>query len=320
MHDKTKPLMYWNQEGKEGKILFVVFYTQKCKWAKCVGCNLHHISSEEHVTFRDIIAQIDYVIEQEDFSKIDKLIISNNGSMLDEDTFSTTALMYLVLKLNLDYPNVKYITMETRPEYVDIEELEILKRALLEGNDETELELAIGFEAFNNTIRNDKFKKGLSLETFGKMVEMVSKYNYSLKCYFMLKPVAGISTEEAITDIHDAVTYLNAMSMAFDVKINMHLNPTYVAKNTELEKQFNAGEFTPPTLVDVARAVYYAKDIENDKFSIYVGLNDEGLAVEGGSFIRENDAWNISQLEHFNRTQDFDAIDSIIFFDELNNK
>lgn len=311
--DPTRPAQYWFQKSHEGDILFVVFYTQACQWSRCRGCNLPSLSSEDHVSYRDIMAQIDYLIHYSkiDLSGIDKIIISNNGSVLDQRTFSTTALLYFVAMLNIHCTNATKITIETRPEYVDLAELEIIDRALKEGNHKTELELAIGFEAYDDTIRNDKFDKGLSFEVFEAFVKKIAQYNFSIKCYFMLKPVAGISTQESISDIHKALTYINGIAELYQIDINVHINPTYVAEGTELEAAFNNDEYTPPTLLDVATAVYPGR-LMSDHTSIYIGLDDEGLAVDGGYFIRPGDEEILEELRVFNLTQDYDIISKII--------
>ena len=44
---------------------------------------------------------------------------------------------------------------------------------------------------------------------------------------------------------------------------------------------------------------------------MFVGLSDEGLAVEGGSFVREKEEYLVEKLEQFNRTQDYDILDRI---------
>ncbi len=308
----NRPVDLWTQESNEGKILFVVFYTQACRWQRCVGCNFHDNASKDHITYEHIINQIDYVFDNIDSTGVNKVIISNGGSILDEATFSTTALIYLVAKLNMKHQHIKIISIESRLEYIDIEELTILKRALLEGNSETELEIGIGFEAFDDDIRNKKFDKGLDKDDFIDFLFMVSGFKYSVKCYFMLKPVPGITDEEAIADIQQAIGFLDKLSKQFNVKINMHLNPTYVAKGTKLVESFEKGEFVPPTLYDVAESIIPAKNLDNENFTIYIGLSDEGLAVEGGSFIREGDEDWVELFEKFNKTQDYDIVDDIL--------
>lgn len=312
-HDENIPAQMWFQNSDEGLVLFIVFYSQACRWSRCLGCNLPSKVSQFHVSYKALIAQINYVFSDpevvEQRKEIRKVIISNNGSVLDQETFSSTALMYLMAQLNLHLPNLAVLSIETRPEYVDVEELEFLARALKEGDTPTELELAIGFEAFDGYIRNDVFFKGLRLVVFENFIKKVAHYKYRIKCYFMQKPVPGMTDEEAVHDIKKAIDYLKRISEKYGVKINMHLNPTYVAFGTPLEQSFKKGEYIPPKLIDVAKAVMHAK---GKSISIFVGLYDEGLAVEGGSFIRPGDEEIVKKLEEFNKSQDFSILSKIL--------
>ncbi len=311
-HDPCKPAEFWFQESNEGLILFVVFYTMACRWSQCLGCNLPSKMSVTHIDFISIMAQVDdlfsnpTILAQKD--AIRKVIISNNGSVLDEVTFSSTALMYLIAKLNIHLVNMSVLSIETRPEFVDLAELEFIDRALKEGDTPGELEVCIGFEAFDDNIRNNFFRKGLPLETFEELVAKIAPYKYHLKCYFMLKPVPGISDAQAVEDIHQAIDYLADMGQKHDVNINMHLNPTYVATGTVLEKEFKKGNYSPPLLLDVARAARKARD---KNISVFLGLSDEGLAVPGGSFIRDGDEPLVQELERFNRTGDYSLLDKL---------
>ncbi|NNG01958.1 MAG: hypothetical protein HKM93_21405 [Desulfobacteraceae bacterium] len=311
-HDKSRPAQWWFQESDEGLILFVVFYTQACRWSRCLGCNLPSQVSRTHVDYTAIIAQVDFLMTDPGIAKrrerIRKVIVSNNGSVLDEDTFSSTALMYLIAQLNLNMPNLSVLAMESRPEYVDTAELEFISRALAEGDTPTHLEIAIGFEAFDNHIRNNVFDKGLSLESFEELLSKMAPYGFHLKSYFMQKPVPNMSDEDAVTDIRDAIDYLSRVGKQEGVRINMHLNPTYAAVGTVLETAFKQGKFTPPRLVDVIRAAQHAKGKD---LSVFVGLSDEGLAIPGGSFLDTGGKHLLAPLEQFNRNQDFNILDGL---------
>lgn len=311
-HDETRPYQMWFQESDEGIVLFIVFYSQTCRWSRCLGCSLPSAMSLRHIPYRSIMAQVDSVLADEAVicrqESIRKVIVSNNGSVLDQATFSSTALMYFLARLNMRMPGLATLTLETRPEYVDFAELEFIARALAEGDTPRQLELAIGFEVFDDSIRNEVYHKGLKIETFEKLVRDVAPYGYRLKCYFMQKPVPAMTDEQAVADIHHAIDYLGRMAAEHGVTINMHLNPTYVTAGTILEGAFRRGEYVPPTLPDVARAARHAR---GKPLSIYIALFDEGLAVEGGSFRRPGDETAAAQLDEFNRTQNYDLLDAV---------
>ena len=259
------------------------------------------------------MAQVDHVFSSAEIQnrsdEIDKIIVSNNGSVLDEETFSSTALMYLIAMINLHVPGVSVVSLETRPEYVDLEELEFISRALQEASTPAQLELAVGFEAFDDHLRNDVFDKGLSLRVFEEFLEKVARFGFRLKCYFMQKPVPELTDSQAIQDIHRAIDYLHRMACQYHLDINMHLNPTYVARGTPLETAFEKGAYTPPELSDVARAALHAQDKE---LSVFIGLSDEGLAVPGGSFSRKGQEGLIAEMERFNRTGDYSILTAIV--------
>jgi hypothetical protein len=307
--DPTIPAQWWFQREADGAVLFAVFYTRACRWNRCVGCNLPAVSSLHHVHYRDLMAQVDRLFGLEEVkaraAEIHKLVVSNNGSVLDQVTFPTTALFYLLARINTELPRLDVLSIETRAEYVEWDELSYIARALSERDRPGVLELAIGFEAFDDEIRNKAFRKGLSLETFEQLVNLMSLHRYRLKCYFMLKPVVGMTDDEAVADVCRGIDYLHEQAVRSGVSINMHLNPTYVAHGTRLAEAFARGMYRPPTLQDVARAALHAR---GKQISVYLGLFDEGLAVPAGSFLRPGDEQLRERLEEFNRTQCFDLL------------
>jgi radical SAM enzyme (TIGR01210 family) len=311
-HDERVPAQMWFQESDEGLFLFIVFYTLACRWSRCLGCCLPSKMSLAPVSYKALMAQVDAVFFDpavlDRSASIRKVILSNNGSVLDQVTFSSTALMYLLARVNLHVPNLDVLTIETRPEYVEMAELEFIARALAEGETRTQLEIAIGFEVFDDRIRNEVYHKGLEKSTFEQLARDVAPYGYRLKCYFMQKPVPGMTDGEAIADIQNGIDYLSHVAAERRIAINMHLCPTYVASGTMLEDAFRKGQYAPPRLQDVARAALHAR---GKNVSIYIGTFDEGLAVEGGSFVRPGDAVSVAELERFNRTQDFDILRAV---------
>ncbi len=311
--DPSKVHEYFFQESEEGLILFVIFYTLACRWNLCTGCNLPSVSSSRHIGYRDLMKQVDGLFADPEIKKrlpeIKKCIFSNNGSMLDEETFSSTALVYLLALCNMHLPELRTVTLETRIEYVDLEELEFLSRVLKEGDQHPDLELAIGFEAFDDEIRNKHFLKGMTLNRFEEFVEKVAPYKFHLKSYFMQKPVTEISDEEAYEDICKAIDYLSSIADKYQVEMNMHLNPTYAARGTKLAADFVAGKYTPPTLRDTARAVLHS---EGKSITVFVGLSDEGLAINGGSFLSHDEPEYLKALENYNETGNYTDLKKLL--------
>ena len=311
-HDASRPAQWWFQESDEGLVLFVVLYTQACRWSKCLGCNLPSRSSLHHVGFRAVIQQVDHLLASRAVAaragELRKVIVSNNGSVLDEHTFPTLALMYLITQICLQWPTVRTLCLETRPEYVDWEEMEWLARALAEKETPGEVELAVGFEAYDEHVRNGVMQKGLHLTIFESMVEKMARYGFRLKCYVMQKPGPSMRAAAGGADVQASIQYLAELAASSGIHINVHLNPTYVAGGTRLEEAFVAGRWGPPTLVDVARAVLAA---EGTPLSVFVGLSDEGLAVPGGSFVRPGDERAVELLETFNRNGDYALVRAV---------
>lgn len=311
-HNPTRPALVFFQQTPDGDTLFVVFYTQACRWSRCTGCNLPSVMSARHIGFVPLMAQVDFLFRQPDIRHrapgLRKVIVSNNGSVLDEQTFSSTALMYLIASLNRHLPHLAVLTLETRAEYVDEAELEFIARALREGETPTRLELAIGLEAFDDHIRNAVFQKGLELTRLEVLCGQLARHGFELKCYLMQKPVATMSDADAIRDVEQAIDYLSHLATRHRLRVNLHLNPTYAAAGTPLEQALRAGRFTPPTLRDVARATLHA---EGKPISVFLGLSDEQLACSGGSFLRPGEEQLVALLEQFNRTQDFDLVRNV---------
>ena len=60
-HPSELPAQMWFQQSDEGQVLFLVFYSQACRWSRCVSCNLPSLMSRSHIGFRSLMAQVDHV-------------------------------------------------------------------------------------------------------------------------------------------------------------------------------------------------------------------------------------------------------------------
>lgn len=313
-----EPIMFFFQESVEGLVLFIVYRTLPCVFNGCTFCRLPGTSTLREVNFRHVMNQTRYVMTHPDvvprLDEIQKLIISNQGSILDQRTFDQLALMDLIAQGEYNFPNMASMCLETRICYVEDEEIVLLGHAMAGGDTVTVLEFGIGVEAYNDSIRNSRLGKGMhlrekpnSLERLAERLSLLCEdmLRFRIKCYFLQKPHESMTDEEAVQDVKDMIDFMSGLVAKHAIRMNLHLNPTFAAKETKLETEFKAGRFTPPRLSDVARAVLYAED---KGVSVFVGLDDEGLACEGGSFLQPGNERMVAALDQFNRTQDFDEL------------
>ena len=287
-HPVNRPIQYWMSETIGGTVAFIVYFSPACTYKVCQGCALPDLSSQAKILPHDLIEQTDYVFRtawtEEELASIRTLVISNNGSVLDEPTFPQSVLLHSIQVAAARMPKLKRISLETRAEFVTPEKLASIAKVIeLAGKPDLSFELALGVEVFDKHLRNRVIRKGLSDRAIQALVKSLGEAGGDLRCYMMLKPVPGISDHEAVDDIDQAIRFFDGLSQEYGVAITLHINPTYAAVGTELETAFRDGSFTPPNL-DLM--IDYLKQASPNHVRLYFGLNDEGLAVEGGSFDR----------------------------------
>lgn len=282
------PIMFWFYKSIIGNALFLVLYTPKCRYKMekggCSGCNLPTVSdASTQVNSFDIHQQIDKTFENDlslnEKESIQELMLSNNGSILDPLTMDIDSLKYAVSKAVKVFPNLKKIIFETRiDDYTNIKQLEVIKEMIEKEYSHIILEIAVGFEIFNDKLRNGYYKKGLQRDVLEEKMQNLSTLDISLKVYMMYKAVPNylMSVDEAIEDLNLASNYFSDFASKYNLKINLHISPTYLATGTPLYIEYKNGTYTPPSMQDIDK-MYNALDIK-DNLSYYISMNDEGLA------------------------------------------
>jgi len=296
----------WIYHSSSGKGYFLVLFTRGCQHAKCAGCNLHLLGCREKISSELINRQVETALCRElldsEKREIKEIVLSNNGSIFDESTLPTASLLYFVSKASHELPNLKKIILETRVEPVDIILLEKIKETLEFDGKNIQVELAVGVEIFDDEARNKYYKKGLRIEQLQELAKELGDLGIKLRCYMMYKPLPGMTREEADEDIAKAVDYFSRLSKDHNIDLTIHINPTFVAIGTKLAEAFEKGEYSPPDLSDLRKLVL---SFEGSSINIYVGINDEGLAVPGGSFIKSGCEKDLDRFKKFNFTGDF---------------
>jgi len=301
--ERTRPLFHWYVDSAAGKELVFALYTRPCRYGRCAFCALPGMSlGGEAVAARDIERQVDFVLSEYTHDQLDavrKVSVYTASSSLDQECLPTRSLMYLALKV-ADLPRLAVLSLETRPEYVEDWELKALRSVL---GDRVQLEVGIGYETHDPVLRNDVLGKGLTAEELRVLMRQLADNGATLKAYMMLKPHHTLSEEDGVREALDGLDELAALSQAFSVPVAVHLNPTYIARGCRLTEELVAHGYQPPELESVIAVTLAAR---RRGLPIYVGLDDEGMAIEGGTFRstgldRER---VVAALQSFNRHQD----------------
>jgi radical SAM enzyme (TIGR01210 family) len=277
----------WFYNSILGKALFVVLYGPKCRYKTdfggCAGCNLPTVSSKNIIPNEDDYKKqinniFDNLLSSKEKKSIKELMLSNNGSILDDKTISNQSLSYIVTKSIESLEKVTKIIFETRIDnYTNVKQLSYVKQLIHNNSKNIQLEIAIGFEIFDDNLRNGFYKKGLEKAILEEKIKYLSNLNFSFKVYMMFKAVPDryMNVDDAIDDINQASKYFSNLSEKYNIKINLHISPTYLAKGTPLYIEYKKGNFTPPTVDDIEN-MYNKLQLENG-LSYYISMNDEGV-------------------------------------------
>ncbi len=305
--DTRRPLFHWYVDCALGKELVIALYTRPCRYGRCAFCALPGLSlGGEAVSAKDIDRQVDHVLgeySREQLDAVAKVSIYTASSSLDQECLPTRSLMYLTLKI-ADLPLLQRVSLETRPEYVEDWELKALRAVL---GDDVSVEIGIGYETHDPVLRNQVLGKGLSPEKLVRLVSYLGTAGFELKAYLMLKPHHSLTEAEGIVEAVNGVEELADLGRRYDVPVSIHLNPTYIAEGCRLTDELVAHGYEPPELTSIIAVIRAAV---SRGLPIYVGLDDEGLAIEGGTFQDtgvDRDR-TVAALTAFNRHQDFDRM------------
>ncbi len=328
--DPAKPIFSWFQNTPLGKEIFLTLYTKKCSWSRCTFCTLPTASSPTQVGPDHILAQARLIfdsLKKEELNKVRRLFISNNGSVLDQDTMPADVLDHICELAYLHCPSLEVICFETRYEWIKKSTLEHFidnfkfwhdlyrELGIRKEKNPVKIQISCGYETQDPYIRNNILNKGYPEEIVRQSFKICSdvKLNSGSSVlfdkYVLLKPAPEMTNEEAVEESVQTIAHLTGLGQCFNVPVSIRLNPTFVAKNSHLHKQFKENNYIPPTLEDVVKVlrICHAKNL---KSPIFVGLNDEGLGIPSGSFKRRSktDVLYYKALQEFNFCQDYGVL------------
>ncbi len=303
--------------GFRGNRLMLVLRTNGCYFDKgetgCTMCNFkqHSINPRDYrVTHTDLLAQLHREVEKQRQSgraihQVDLLTLGNflNRGEVPE-TFWEASMEVLS-----GIEELRKVVIESRAPFIKRESIAKIRGWLRKG---ISLEVSIGVESSNESIRNSVIKKDLSWEELQLAMETVGDFrnqNVTFQTYLLVKPQT-LSEREAIEDaVQSAVDVANLATKA-NVPTRIAFEPVFVTHGTELEKHFLAGQYTPVNLwsvLEVVQRTHFHPQIRNNPnvIGIFVGMSDEQLSAGRlASSCPKCQAKLLAAIETYNATQD----------------
>ncbi len=266
-------------EGQPSRRLMIVLRTRGCVYSMgpsggCTFCGFKELTTKgTPVPGNDIVWQFKRTLQPYDFPRahIGEIDIYNSGSFLSNQEVPAPA-REMIFTILSEIPEIKKIFIESRPEFIKSEQTDL--RKLRNIVKDRILEVGIGLETVHDDIRLTTLNKGFKLEQFREACQILAKMDVRLLVYVLLKP-PGMSEGEAIRDAIDTIFYVDELGKNLNMKVKVALQPTFVPKNTPIEKLYEQGAYAPPKLwsvFEVLRATF------NAAVPIEVALSDEGLA------------------------------------------
>lgn len=284
----------------------VILRAPGCGWDRlpqggCAHCGFRRLTSGgAPLSPADILAQLESAVSGLDCERqrIFELDVYNSGNFLNEDEIPLGAQSAIVARVRQEKA-VRVLLVESRPEYITVAGLRRLTSSLGRSQPPA-LEIGIGLESSNDTIRERYLRKGMSRKAFERAVKLLGEAGAGLLTYVMLKAMP-MTEKDALQDVVATAEYVHEVASGYGVRARIALQPTFVVPGTRLAAEFLAGRYAPPSLRLVVEAVRRLAGFGD----LLVGLWDEGLqplAVPGvGSGCRD---CLLRSLQDFNRTQD----------------
>lgn len=263
--------------------LLVILNTKRCRY-QCAFCQLPAKSSRVWIPGEDVVAQVRYVFEEikHALSIVDRITLSNEGSVLDAKTLDPEALVQILEAVN-EMRRVRTVVLETRLEFVEVNRL----AALDEGLQRARINVLTGFETLDPDLRDRVLRKRESLEVFREGLDRLATVGVDLTTYVLFKPAPEMTDAAAYLEARKSINFLREECGRRDIELTVRLNPMYVAEGSAwAQRAAEVLDYAPPRLSDCLRL---AEEVAAEGVSVYLGLSAEGLSDPTGTYAARED-------------------------------
>jgi len=253
-NDLNKPVAFWTKNDRllneVGNELTIILRTRGCEWALgdnggCSMCGYISDANIDDVNSQNIINQFDYAF-QNSLDKIQNdsrpfiIKIFNSGSFFDSTEIPKAAREYIYGKI-AQTKNIKELVIESRPEYINHENLDEIKKFLPNKY----IEVGIGLETVNDYIRINYINKGFKYIDFLEAFKKCKDHKIGVKAYLLFKP-PFLSEQAAIDDCKKSIKKM------LEIKINsISINPANIQKGTLVESLWFQNRYRSPWIYSI---------------------------------------------------------------------
>ncbi|NHI83787.1 MAG: TIGR01210 family radical SAM protein [Candidatus Thorarchaeota archaeon] len=240
--------------GKVGNALSLVMLTQGCAHARgneggCTMCSYLLDGSPKPASADELLAQFDKAMATLDNMPSPLAIkIYTSGSFLDPEEIPLEARSGILSKIAKD-ARIEEVVIESRPEYVNGTSLKQIREIL--GT--RKIEIGIGLESGNDTVRSICINKGFTRSDFTAAVEAAKEEKIGTRAYVLVKP-PFLTERDALLDC--VQTIVDAAQIG---ATTISINPVNVQKHTLVERLWSKGHYRPPWLWTVVDALWRAR-------------------------------------------------------------
>lgn len=236
-----------NPETKKVERELVILLPVGCYWAKksgsCSYCGFQPAVEAFKANFGDVdlLEILKHAVHKQELP-FERISFFVGGSFLEVPPHKQIELFNYVNNLN-----VKAVYIETRPELIKVENIQILKDCL----HNKELVVAIGLESSSEHIRNNVHKKGFFNAVYlAAMAALKTAGVKSLIYVFYKAPMADITDKQAYEDAMETIKF--AFASGAD---SVEIESGYVVENSFIHDLYNSNQYEPLKLWSIIKLI-----------------------------------------------------------------